>query len=57
MNKLKCIDDVHSQQNGLTQQNVLNLMDSLEKKLSVIKEPVCKDRAFVSCYLFCRFII
>jgi hypothetical protein len=47
--KLKCLDDVHSKQLGLTQENFDELMDRLEKRLQSKNIPVyCKNRDLVS---------
>ncbi|RZC36087.1 uncharacterized protein BDFB_004408, partial [Asbolus verrucosus] len=43
--KLKCLEDAHSKQNGLTQEGFDDLMARLEKRLKSAKIPVnCEKR-------------
>ncbi|KAJ8916763.1 hypothetical protein NQ315_013968 [Exocentrus adspersus] len=40
--KLKCMDDIHSQENGLTYQCLLDLIKRVEVQLHDLRPPVCE---------------
>lgn len=47
--KLKCLDDVHSKMNGITEEMFNELADKIEKKLQARKTPdYCHNRDLVS---------
>ncbi|XP_044268376.1 uncharacterized protein LOC123013720 [Tribolium madens] len=63
MAKLKCLDDVHSKQNGLTEEAFNEMVDKLEKKLKSKNIPVyCRNRELLleclgrnpNCMLNCK---
>ncbi|VEN46535.1 unnamed protein product [Callosobruchus maculatus] len=49
MKKLKCLDDIHTNENGLTVQAVETLIAQVESQIGAVRPNVCSSEQLIAC--------
>nr|CAH7719815.1 unnamed protein product [Callosobruchus chinensis] len=49
MKKLKCLDDIHTNENGLTMQAVETLIAQVESRIGAVRPNVCSSEQLITC--------